>query len=570
MTAPTDGLDPATGNAERYTCTGCVVSNETGVVDGTSFIDDGEKKRVTIPETENGPLWVTWLYGQKEAKTTVHDITGGSVSIDGVSYTDSVPLWAKPDEVLPEILAIPDEGNEFLFWTGDVPYGKAKENPLHLTMDAPRRVRPVFRQIEEPTTRTWIVKNDKGEWLEPSNWSPAGIPGFADDIVIPGGACNVSNYLECASLTLSGNGVLRLATGPRQTDAAHRWMYSVSLADGDNVTRSSKYLGEVALIVKNDLVMTNTAKIRLGVDRQLWRGRVEIGGDFRMEGENLAIFSAGPTNGVTVTHVTGSGIFNVGGKLDIGAQACLMLSSDQVTGGSFVVRTKKLHVREGGAIDVSNRGYGYAEGVKSSLGPGRGYDFFIGAGYGGLGGKNNENYGQVYGQKYAPIEPGSPAGFYLGQTIAGGLIRVHADSAIIDGKLLATSKRQGYGGGSGGGIWLTARWIGFGDHAALDVKGADTGYSSIGGGGRIAIERGLSPEAIDHLAATGELPAGLEKHALDALAFTNMYPKVTVNLEGGILTDGTGKIVSYPAGPENAGTFVYLDAVSPGTMLMLR
>ena len=560
LSTPASGADPVVDNAERYTCTECVVSNETGVVDGTSFVDDGEKKRVTIPETEKGPLWVTWLYGQKDAKTTVYDVTNGAVIIDGVTSTGDVSVWEPMGAELPEIQAVADGGYEFLFWTGGVPYGKAKENPIRLTMDMPRQIRPVFRQVQDPVERTWIVKDDKGEWLEPSNWNPAGIPGFEDDIVIPGGACNVSNYLECASLTLSGEGVLRLATGPRDTYAGHCWMSSVPLEGDKNVVRAPKELGEVALVVKNDLVMTNTAKIRLGVDIQPWRGRVEIGGDFRMEGENLAIFSAGPTNGITVTHVTGSGIFNVGGKLDIGAQARLMLGSDQVTGGSFVVRTKKLHVHEDGAIDASNRGYGYAAGSKTSLAPGWGYTYTIGGGYGGLGVGHNALYGHTYGQKFAPIEPGSPPGYHNQQKIAGGLIRVHADKAVIDGKLLATSIEQPYGGCSGGGIWLTARWIDFGNHAVLDASGATTGYDSKGGGGRIAIERGLSPAAIDHLAATGELPAGLEKNVLDALAFTNMYPRVTVDVTRG----------DHVSTPEYDGTFVYLNAVPSGTMLRLR
>lgn len=554
LTAPAAGTDPAVDNAERYRCTGYVVSNATGV------IDEGVSNRIAIPGSEKGPLWVTWLYGQKEARSTVYGITNGVVRIDGATFTGSVPLWKPMGAELPAIEAVADEGYEFLFWTGGVPYGKAKENPLHLTMDVVREVRPVFRKAEPPTTRTWIVKRTKGEWLEPKNREPAGIPGFEDDIVIPDGACNVSNYLECASLTLSGKAVLRLATSPLYTNADHYWLYSCPLEENSNVFRAPEELGEVALVVHGDLVMTNTAKLRLGIDRQPSRGRVEIGGVLRMGEKTVAVFSAGPIDGEQVTHVTGSGLFNVGEMIDVGPQARLILISDQETGGSFAVRTKDLHVREGGSIDVSNRGYGYAKGSRESRGPGRGCDYTIGGGYGGLGVGHNKLYGHTYGQQYAPVEPGSPAGYYNQQTIASGLIRIHADKATIDGKLLATSVQQPYGGCSGGGIWLTARWIGFGDQAVLDASGADTGYSSKGGGGRIAIEKGLSPAAIDHLAATGELPRGMEKRVLDVLAFTNLYPKVTVDLTRG----------DHVSTPENDGTFVYLNAVPEGTMLMLR
>ena len=565
LDAPAFALDPASGNAERFSCTGYVVSNRTGVV------YEGKSNHAILPPTE-GPLWLTWLYA-KAAKTTISGITGGSVRIGDESFVDSAFAWAAPGAPLPAIEAIPDEGYEFLYWAGELPYGKAKENPLHIMMDTPRQIRPVFRRAEPRQQRTWIVTDNKGEWLDPNNWSPANIPGLDDDVVISAGACNVSNYVECGSLTLSGTAILRLAVEPGWTSAPHYWIDPLGTIDQMfYAKRGSDKIGEVALVVKRDLVMSDTAYMGLGVATQPWRGRVSVGGDFRLAGENQVMLSAGPLDGEKVTHITGSGVINVGGTFDVGAQAKVFLNSDPVTGGSFVIRPKNFHLREGGALDVSNRGWGYPENDNRSSAPGWGEGYMTGAGYGGFGGNHAySSYGLTYGQTNAPIHPGSPAGLN-GKSTAPGLIRVHSDSMTLEGQLLAASGWRSCGGCSGGGIWLTARWMHFGDKALLDVSGGATKerFKSWGGGGRIAIEKGLSPAAIDHLAATGELPAEWENHVLDLDGFAQLYPNVTVNLDGGFTTTDEPTEKVGVAAPDSTGTFVYLDAVPVGTTLILR
>ena len=65
-----------------------------------------------------------------------------------------------------------------------------------------------------------------------------------------------------------------------------------------------------------------------------------------------------------------------------------------------------------------------------------------------------------------------------------------------------------YAGGSGGGIFLTARSVKLGANAKLSAKGGDGSYQNTkaGGGGRIAIALRLRPEQIARLYREERLP----------------------------------------------------------------
>ena len=55
-------------------------------------------------------------------------------------------------------------------------------------------------------TKTWLLNTQKarGYWDDPAQWSPAGVPGPGDDVVIQGKAtyCHVSNSISVASITV--------------------------------------------------------------------------------------------------------------------------------------------------------------------------------------------------------------------------------------------------------------------------------------------------------------------------------------------------------------------------------
>ena len=137
-------------------------------------------------------------------------------------------------------------------------------------------------------------------------------------------------------------------------------------------------------------------------------------------------------------------------------------------------------------IDVSGKGYlpGYTTG-NTTDGAATGHS---GGSYGGLG--NNGNTGQsnvVYDDYADPNDWGSGGGATDGGGIGGGLVRITAGTVSLDGQVLADGTYARYGGGSGGGIYVSADVLeGNGNIRAAGGDGSGYGGGG-GGGGRIAV-----------------------------------------------------------------------------------
>jgi hypothetical protein len=115
--------------------------------------------------------------------------------------------------------------------------------------------------------------------------------------------------------------------------------------------------------------------------------------------------------------------------------------------------TDSLLISATAKIDVSERGYLYGRTLgNTTVGAATGYS---GGSYGGLGTEWAGTTNRVYGDYRNPDQLGSggaPSG-----GAGGGLLRISAGSAIIEGEILANGGGGGYYdrmGGSGGGIWL--------------------------------------------------------------------------------------------------------------------
>src|ERR1051325_11270189 len=65
------------------------------------------------------------------------------------------------------------------------------------------------------TTKTWGNYEGGGNWNNPLNWSPAGVPTSADDVVISssGGNCNIGVNAFASSVTVQKGGVLWVLAG---------------------------------------------------------------------------------------------------------------------------------------------------------------------------------------------------------------------------------------------------------------------------------------------------------------------------------------------------------------------
>jgi hypothetical protein len=64
--------------------------------------------------------------------------------------------------------------------------------------------------FEVQATRTWIGPNTGGSWSNPANWSPLGVPGPADDVLISGSAVSLAENATVNRLTLAGGGSLTI------------------------------------------------------------------------------------------------------------------------------------------------------------------------------------------------------------------------------------------------------------------------------------------------------------------------------------------------------------------------
>jgi hypothetical protein len=158
-------------------------------------------------------------------------------------------------------------------------------------------------------------------------------------------------------------------------------------------------------------------------------------------------------------------------------------------------------------IDTSARGYlgGRQPGNGSDVGRTLGNTieggslFYAGGSYGGKGGLSS--YGgpttaanTIYGDLYNPNDLGSGgagqntsnSGYWGGN--GGGLVRISADSILLDGWVKSDGGTSSYsGGGSGGGVWIETEELSGSGTISVDGGQCTYGSSGGGGGGRIAI-----------------------------------------------------------------------------------
>ena len=563
-TAPAYAFDPERPDEIGYACAGWVVSNAVGEV-----ASGHGRTAAFVPET--GPFSLTWLWGSREHAVAVraNDAALGSVAVSG-GYSDAPGrTWLDP-AASATASATPAAGAEFLFWTGDVPWGKAKDNPISFTASVPRRLTAVFRVAEAPTTRTWVGgTRAPGEWTDPSKWSPANIPGFGDSVVVGGsGWVLASNRIEVASLELRDDAIVLVAD--KFLDDRYR---------NDGVA-GPKFVGcvsgtrleEAAVVVSGNLAMSGSAQLAVGYQNQDYHASVDVGGNLSLDGAAKLLVAGGPVGG-DFDFVRGAGSVDVGGAFRVLGASVVYPKSEQYTGGSVVFRADRFVLGTNAAVDAVSAGFRRIPGRSPlSLAPGVGFSFTVGGGYGGTGygRENNPDYGKAYGFGYAPIHPGSSGGDYGADSVGdpyvtggGGLVRIHARSMDIAGTIDASAAptHDRASSSSGGGVWLVSRFAPkFADTASLHVRGGYrcTQYGKAGGGGRIAIGIHLSDAQIRSLETAGTTD---RLARLDATAdWLAAHPNVAIDL-----ADGEGETTG-----EHAGTFRVLDATPRATTLILR
>jgi hypothetical protein len=318
-----------------------------------------------------------------------------------------------------------------------------------------------------------------------SNWTSAVFPALSvsqGTVIFPQGfSLTVSN-----DLTVSGLGGLYLTNSLMSVGRdltfsnsayARSYVYggaAATVAVGRVLTLSASRLDVVntgtnvtPFGIGADLVLTNGSQwhlysIATNAACTNFGARVDVGGMFK---------------------ITGNSAFYPHSHASSGGAPCLYVQTVQVDAGSQINADGLGFSRNGTGVYLA--GYGN--------GGGQGNMYSGGGGYGGVGGNNGAGYGQTYGSSNAPAAPGSGGGgtaWNDGQAgNGGGYVGIFGTGdARIDGTITAngTGRSHNYaGGGSGGGIMLTAkRLLGTG---VIQAKGESSVDGGGGGGGRIAI-----------------------------------------------------------------------------------
>ncbi len=187
----------------------------------------------------------------------------------------------------------------------------------------------------------------------------------------------------------------------------------------------------------------------------------------------------------------------------------------------LVTVTNTLFVDTNSTIDVSALGYpanytfgGTTTGASSG---------FSGGSYGGLGGMNPAA-NAVYGDYFNPNAPGSGGANngYTGGGAGGGLVRIVAGTAQIDGRILANGQTPSQcGAGSGGGIYLNAGTLNGNGLIAANGGNGVNWNGTPGGGGRVAIFYAAANgfDLADNVTAHGGAPQGNYHAAAGTLYF---------------------------------------------------
>ncbi len=149
-------------------------------------------------------------------------------------------------------------------------------------------------------------------------------------------------------------------------------------------------------------------------------------------------------------------------------------------------------VAEGGAIDVSFRGFPAASGPGAS--PSAPFNDAGGAAHGGNGGVGAQGpSGATYGSVLQPAALGSGGG--SGGGTGGGAARITCvgnGRAIVNGQILSAGGPGSGGGGSGGSLWLSAGTLSGSGLISAPGGASGNGNRGGGGGGRVAVYFDLS------------------------------------------------------------------------------
>ena len=513
FTAPEYGKHPE-NTSWRYKCLGYVVSN------ATTEVQAGPETTFTFtPDGED--VTVYWRWDEREFGIEVAKPANGKIRANGTLMDDAGWVWTR--EGAPCVLeAVPDEGYEFLNWTGEVAdFDDFTAAEIRVDSSAQRVVAPFFRVQAAAADYEW--KGGNGSWADATQWTPENVPGPSDRVTIGSGTCTIDDYASVATLTVSGG---TLKTAP---------------------TAVSGKRERVQVVVSGDVTVSGEGKFTFGATdggNTVWN-RLDVGGDLTLDDTAEFLFSAGK-RATPYTIQTGSGFVNVGGDFTLNGQSVFRPNcSGQNAGTPVVAVGGRFSVAARAKVDADERGFGKFADVSPNTGVGT--DGNCAAGHGGRGQYHlldeKGTGGETYDTAYAPVWPGQQnREASVGNVVrGGGVVRVKAGVVRIDGTVTANGGTCDGGAAAGGTIWLVGETVSLGAEAVLSATGAyisgmrsSTPPLSYGasGGGRIAIGIGLNEAKYAALLENGNV---LPKRVHDVTeAYLAAHPTATITAASGV------------------------------------
>jgi hypothetical protein len=261
-----------------------------------------------------------------------------------------------------------------------------------------------------------------------------------------------------------------------------------------------------ALSVGGNIFLKTNSFITL-VSRTNLPARLQCEGSVTLESAALTAFSC-PTGAVNPSY---GALVEVKGDLILMSNAWVYPRladprNESNTAGQVLFRMRNLNIATNAGFNGD--GSGYAGSISdvtytNGFGPGGGYIYAGGAGYGGTGGVGHATLGvrygaPTYGDSNAPVQPGSGGACASGGNGNGGngggsVVIEAAKTVSLDGTITASGVEGTIrgGGGSGGSIFITCAT--FNGPGLLRANGGKGGVGLTmgggGGGGRIAVRR---------------------------------------------------------------------------------
>ncbi len=550
LASPSHIYEYGSGNLARFPCTGYTWTNVVGGY-GT-----GTTTAVTLDLQSDTTF--TWTFGTRQYYMDVRSGGFGAVSWDETAWRDEGTTFS--------LTAVPDAGCEFLYWVGDIPHENRTDASITINSDQPRIAIACFASAT-PRALSWTGGTENNLWFHPANWGGSAIPGPLDTVTVAAGTFDICYPcdLALASLAISGTAAGYIGSENAMVSWNHvgatTTPFSYPLRDDER---------PYALAVARNLVLSGTSRLVLEGFSNAARFDLTVGGSLALSnGAALYIYAGaqGPVDDVA-TYQEGGASVTVGGALILAGTSTLYPACHVVSGAPVVIAADRVDIGPTASINADYRGFGH---TWVFTGTAYSYTFHgpgiyptssrIGGSHGGPGtGNTITNCGHLL----APYLPGSSGiAYYTTHRLGGGgAVRIDARRIDVNGKITAIGY-GGYcwGGGAGGGIWLTADAVALGSAALLSVRGGNSasyGATGGGGGGRIAIGLKFGAGQIDRLYADGAARGATVVDLTTDAAYSNK-----VNVAG-----GNGYWPGYTFG--GSGTAVLAVAPPPGSLMILR